>query len=347
MRGGMLVLLLGALLLAVPAANAADGYTVANGATTTINEHGYCRKVTNNIVSGLGIFVPTKYNYEWFNNAVSFVSSTPAGVMLAECLDAVSLRFDESGPSYLTRTTSSAGDRRTWTYSAWVKRSRFGARQILFNAQNGGADYEYISIQDNDTLFVRGREKHQVATVAVYRDPAAWYHVVVAKDTTLATGTDRVKVYVNGVRQELSWSVSAALNEQSTISSNSMQHFIGSNIDNNTNFGGYLADVYFVDGLALDPTSFGQYDPTTLQWVPKTYSGAYGTNGFHLNFNIGTSLGNDSSGNGNHWTPNNVTTTAGPNYDPMRDYMTSFTSEGWGNTATLNPLHNAGTTLGT
>lgn len=349
MRGGMLVLLLGALLLAVPAANAADGYTVANGATTTINEHGYCRKVTNNIVSGLGIFVPTKYNYEWFNNAVSFVSSTPAGVSLASCIDAVSLRFNSADTIYLDRTPSTGGDRRTWTFSFWVKRSSLGSNQHLFDSLSSASNVTFLRFAADDSLLLH-QENTTVRnnyTAAVFRDMSAWYHIVLMMDTTQATDSDRLKLWVNGVLQAFASPNWPSLNEN-TLMNHTVEHRIGRGIETGSlRFDGYMANIHFVDGLNLSATDFGQFDPTTLQWVPKTYSGAYGTNGFHINFQNAASLGADSSGNGNNWTVNGVTTSAGPNYDPMRDYMTSFTSEGWGNTATLNPLHNAGTTLGT
>ena len=150
-------------------------------------------------------------------------------------------------------------------------------------------------------------------TDALFRDTSAWYHVVVAVDSTQATSTDRVKIYVNGVNTPYTGTVFAQ-NTDTTINS-AVQHAISSYqpYASGAYFNGYLADVHFIDGQALAATDFGEYDDNNV-WQPKKYSGSYGTNGFHLDFSDTSSnaaLGTDTSGNSNTWTVNNLTAASG------------------------------------
>jgi hypothetical protein len=203
-----------------------------------------------------------------------------------------------------------------------------------------------ISIQTWNTVFRR--------TTTVYRDYSAWYHIVVAFDTTQATAANRLKLYVNGLEQTaFSLSTDPTQNTDYPINNN-IAHSIF-----NDGFGsylsGYLTEVNFVDGQALTPTSFGEADPDTGVWRPKRYIGTYGTNGFYLNFSdnsntTATTLGKDYSGNGNNWTPNNFSVAAGAENDSLVDSPTSYGTdtgvggEVRGNYCTLNPLQ---TTAGT
>ena len=148
----------------------------------------------------------------------------------------------------------------------------------------------------------------------LFRSPAAWYHIVVAVDTTQATAANRTKIYVNGNQQTMTGSY-VPQNTSLYVNGTTIQA-IGSRKNVSAGYGnyfdGYLAEVNFIDGQALTPSSFGKTDATTGQWVPKKFSGTYGTNGFYLNFSdIATTsgsnagLGKDSSGNSNYWTTNN------------------------------------------
>jgi hypothetical protein len=255
-----------------------------------------------------------------------------------------SLRFRSSASAYLNRTPSVAGNRQIWTWSGWVKRGALGAAQILFGAaaspfgsyfrfESGGTlrFYDY-----NGTTF-----SPDLITTQVFRDPSSWYHLVLVSDTTQATSTNRIRMYVNGTQiTAFSTATYPAQNAQNTSINNTYPTTIGAA---SASLDGYLADVNFIDGQALTPTSFGAFDPVTGVWTPKKYSGTYGTNGFKLNFSNGTStttLGYDSSGNSNNWTTNNISLTAGSTYDWMIDSPTPFagTSYGVGNYCTLNPL---------
>jgi hypothetical protein len=179
---------------------------------------------------------------------------------------------------------------------------------------------------------------------------------VVAYDTTQVTSSNRVKIYVNGLQITLSGTYPSQ--DFQTDFNNTVIHAIGSRTDD----GGlpasaanhYLADIYFIDGQALTPSSFTETDATTGQLVAKAYTGSYGTNGFHLEFadnssNTATTLGKDTSGNGNNWTPNNLSVTAGAGNDSLVDVPTSSGTdtgvggEVRGNYCTWNPLFSAGT----
>jgi hypothetical protein len=197
---------------------------------------------------------------------------------------------------------------------------------------------------------------YQISTTPVYRDPSAWYHIVWTKDTTQATDTNRMKLYVNGVQVTTFNTASyPTLNSESYINNN-VAHHLGTTETTDLFFNGYMTEVNFIDGQALTPSSFGQTHPDTGVWQPKRYAGSYGTNGFYLNFSdnsntTAATLGADYSGNGNNWTPNNFSVSAGVGNDSLVDVPTNWgvdTGVGGtvrGNYATLNPLQSALTTL--
>jgi hypothetical protein len=250
-----------------------------------------------------------------------------------------SLRFD--GSSYLSRTYSSAGNRKTFTISVWVKRSTFDGDQYMFGAyQTGGASQfglRFYNTGGNETelLYDQGAAAPGGGygfSQAKYRDASAWYHIVYAADYSNATASDRIRLYVNnervtqfrlssnGIDSDGSWNWAGA-------------HYIGRDIASNTNnLKGYMAEVNFVDGTAVtNAEDFGEYDDNGV-WRPIRYTGSYGTNGFYLKFDPSATngIGHDHSGNGNNWTPSGFTT-SGTGTDVMSDTPTN-------NFATLNPL---------
>jgi hypothetical protein len=264
-----------------------------------------------------------------------------------------SLRFNSADSAYLNRTPASAGNRQTWTWSAWVKRGRLGTSTTgLFGAGSGGTTDTgiYWTSGDKIDFFDRsgGSLTGYITTNAVFRDPSAWYHIVVVFDSTNATSANRMQIYVNNVLQSVTVNNTLTQNTQGVVN-NTVSHAVGS-LTGGSNVGdGYLADIYFIDGTALTPSSFGETDTDTGVWKPKQYTGSYGTNGFNLKFadNSGTTsttLGKDSSSNGNNWTPNNFSVTAGAGNDSLVDTPTPYGTdtgvggEVRGNYATLNPL---------
>jgi hypothetical protein len=224
-----------------------------------------------------------------------------------------SLRFRSSAYNYLNRTPASAGNQRTWTWSAWVKRGSLGSYQ-RFLALNGSDDGTYMEwgFGSADTLNFGSYNTNFRITSQLFRDTAAWYHIVLAFDTTQATAANRVKMYINGV-QVTSFGTTAdpVLNQQYAMNLNAAT-YIGSASPSGTFFDGYIAEQNFIDGQQLDATSFGKTDAVTGQWILKKFGGAYGTNGFYLKFSdtsaaTAAALGKDFSSNGNNWTPNNFT----------------------------------------
>lgn len=253
-----------------------------------------------------------------------------------------SLRFNSTDSAYLSRTPGGAGDRKTWTWSCWVKRGSLGSAQAIFGCYVSSADSGAgaITFNSSDQLRLQGWSTTWRTTTRVFRDPAAWFHLVVVLDTTQATGANRVKIYIDGV-QETAFGTSndPTLNTDYGINQASA-HRIGDWDPNGTtgvpHFNGYLAEIHFVDGTALTPSTFGQTDSTTGQWVPKQVTGvSYGTNGFYLPFSdnsgtTSTTLGKDGAGS-NNWTPNNFSVTAGTGNDSLTDTPTN-------NFCTLSPL---------
>jgi len=252
-----------------------------------------------------------------------------------------SLRFTgEADDHYLERTPSSAGNRQICTFSCWTKRSNLDVGHCLASAYSGNNNNDNISItfrpqsSGNCELRVVGYANNFRITNRKFRDPSAWFHVVVAFDTTQSSADDRIKIYINGV-QETSFSTSGSVTQNMNIAFNDTSvHRIGtqSNALSNT-ADGYIAEVNFLDGYAYDASYFGETDAITGQWIPKKYVGSYGTNGYYLNFSdnsgtTATTMGKDSSGNGNNFTPNNLAVS-----DAMKDSPTN-------NFAVMSPLTN-------
>jgi hypothetical protein len=257
-----------------------------------------------------------------------------------------SLRFRSSASAYLNRTPTVAGNQTTWTWSAWVKRGTLSSDQILFDSNPAGTTDTtrllcYFSAADK--IVIDGAAQTFRATNAVFRDPSAWYHIVISADTTNATADNRFKIYVNGIQQTMSTNNTFTQNANTAVNG-VYPHYLGYFNGSILFFDGYMSDVYLVDGQALTPSSFGETDTTIGSWKPKAYTGTYGTNGFYLKFSdIATTsgsnagLGKDFSGNTNYWTTNNISVTAGTTYDAMIDSPT-LTSATVANYAVLNPL---------
>ena len=263
-----------------------------------------------------------------------------------------SLRFNSADSAYLSRTPASAGNRKTWTWSGWVKRSGFSSNRPIFGTDFLGASYCSLYFDYNNTFFFEnylGGFQARFQTTQVFRDPSAWYHIVVAVDTTQATAANRAKIYING-SEVTAFTIATYPSQNTDLLINNNQYHEISTTSSTYAFNGYLAEIHFIDGQALTPSSFAETDATTGQWIPKLYSGSYGTNGFKLNFsdnsnNTASTLGKDTSGNGLNWTPNNFSVTAGAGNDSLVDTPTSYGTdtgaggEVRGNYATLNPLN--------
>ena len=242
-----------------------------------------------------------------------------------------SLRFNDDDGSYLSRTPSTASNRRTWTWSGWVKLNGADNR-TLFCANNPSSLGHMIRFYTNQLsiLGYNGGFSYQLRTNQLFRDPSAWYHIVAAIDTTQSTASNRVKMYVNG-EQVTSFSAETYPNQNfDTFVNTTNEHYLGVNNEGGLAdyFDGYMGEVNFIDGQALTPDSFGETGDYG-EWKPLKYTGAYGTNGFYLDFKNSGDLGNDAAGS-NNWTPNNLAAT-----DQMVDSPTN-------NFATWNALFEGG-----
>jgi hypothetical protein len=290
--------------------------------------------------------------------AASKTASVSGGYQISR-----SLRFNSADSAYLNRTPASAGNRRTWTFSAWVKLSALTGNNILFSASNGSSTQFYINFSSANTLDVvdySGSTQLQKTTTQVFRDPSAFYHLVVVLDTTQASASNRFRLYINGVEVTAfsGTNITPSQNYDGALNSTVPHAYGRDEFGDNNYYSGYLTETYLIDGQALTPSSFGETNAQTGVWQPKAYSGSYGTNGFYLNFSnnsntTAATLGKDYSGNGNNWTPNNFSVTAGAGNDSLVDSPTSYgTDTGVGGTVrgnynTWNPLQTLGGTGGT
>jgi len=249
-----------------------------------------------------------------------------------------SLRFNSGSTDYLNRTFGTATNSKKFTWSFWTKRTKLGTNQYFFENVGSHTYQGSILFDSNDRLqmfddSLGSGSGMYLITTQKFRDPSAWYHIVLAVDSTQATASNRAKMYVNGVQvTALSTATYPSQNHALPyISGSGDPCNIGKYDNTSSNFDGYLTQVIFVDGQQLDPTSFGATNPATNIWEPITYTGTYGNNGFKLNFTDSSALGDDTSGNGNDFTVNNLTSI---------DQSTDTCSN---NFATMNSLNNENT----
>ena len=269
-----------------------------------------------------------------------------------------SVRLRSSASAYLNRTLSTPTNNKIWTWSAWLKRGTIGdggttyiSKTSLFEAPSSGSTFDSIYIKNADAIVwyfaTGGATTGYLESTALFRDPSAWYHLVFVYDSTQATDSNRMKVYVNGSQIAVTSAQYVAQNTNSRINS-AVVHKIGA-FDADSRYADcYLTEINFVDGQALTPASFGVTDSVTGVWNPIRYSGTYGNNGFYLNFKDPTStttIGYDYSGNSNNWTANNISVTAGSTYDSMVDVPIGYGSDTGvggelrGNYCTFNPVY--------
>jgi len=233
--------------------------------------------------------------------------------------------------SFLSRTPA-ASNRKTWTYSWWEKRAVTGKQQDRLSAYGSNDDNGYFSVIVSPTdQYACGNYTGgvTVSEVAVKRDPAAWSHHVFVHDTTQAIGANRYKFYVDDVLQAHSSTIYGTQNFDGAINS-AIAHYIGRNglVPTTYDAEDYLADIQFIDGLALTPADFGEISTVTGNWIAKRYLGTYPANSFYLDFSNPAALGTDASGNGNDWTVNGTG-------------LVQVTSTPTNVAATWNPLDNA------
>ena len=266
-------------------------------------------------------------------------ASGGGGTTIYDYQIAKSGRFNLANSAYMYRTPSSAGNRKTWTYSTWVKRSSFNINNSFFGATNGSYQnvFRFEDTSGNDQInlfgFTGATLDFNVQTNNMYRDSSAWYHIVIAFDTTQGTSSNRVKLYVNGVQQtNLKENTYPSQNYDTNVNDTSTQTQVGYGSYGGQYFNGYIAESVLIDGTQYAASDFGE--TVNGVWVPKDPSGlTFGTNGFHMNYASSSALGNDVSGNNNDLTVSGLAT-----HDQMLDTPTFNSDSNGGNFNTLNPL---------
>ena len=249
-----------------------------------------------------------------------------------------SIRFNDDNSAYMHRTPSSGGNRDTWTWSCWVKRGNItSANANLFHAGNDSntTDYTQILFNGNSggdpTLkfnsVIGSSTKLNLATTQYFRDVSAWYHIVCVYDSGNAVSSERARIYVNGNRVTDFGTETYPSQNQDLMTNHTVKHSIGRrNLDTSRYMDGYMAEMVIIDGTALDPSSFGEYNSSGI-WIPKDVSGlTFGTNGFHIDGRDSADLGDDESGNGNDYTTSGLAA-----HDQVFDTPTN-------NFCVLNPL---------
>ena len=248
-----------------------------------------------------------------------------------------SLRFNEADDSKLVFDPADDDNKRTMTFSFWMKPAvgdYGGDHNNILSVRPGAGTYNMLVHRTGgELMFEINGTGDVLKTNRLFRDPSAWYHIVLAIDTTDGTASNRFKLYVNGTEE-----TSFETDQRSSVSQNtdmlwggSQPHQIGGDPTGNYFYGGHLAEMHFVTGSQLAASSFGETNDNGV-WIPKKYTGSHGTNGFFLEFKqTGTSanasgIGADTSGGTNHFTPTNLAAT-----DVTVDTPTN-------NFCTVNPL---------
>jgi hypothetical protein len=242
-----------------------------------------------------------------------------------------SCRFNDGSSDYLNRTPGSASNRKTWTFSAWFKLSSGGGNTIFssYTDANNWTDFYFSGTNNFEFISYASAYLFHFTSSQRFRDYSAWYHIVLTLDTTQATASNRIKLYVNGSQvTALDNNDYPTQNSDHKINSTD-PHTLGLSETNTAiSYDGYMSEINFIDGQALTPTDFAEFDADSGIWKPIAYEGTYGTNGFYLEFKDSSALGDDTSGEGNNFTVNNLTS-----IDQTTDTPTN-------NFATMNPLQN-------
>ena len=266
-----------------------------------------------------------------------------------------SLTLDRTDTPKLRRTPSSEGNRKTFTFSTWCKRSDLGLsgggsnfHYLMGAAKTSGwsddSHYFAFGFFHDDTLALGGWVNNWRITNRKFRDPSAWYHIVLQFDTTQGTADNRIKIYVNGV-QETSFSTNANPSQNYDVAINNTvpQSISDVAYDAGTgpyHFDGYMAETHFLDGTIKAPSDFGKTDSETGQWIPKEYGGgSYGTNGYYMKY-VSGAIGTDSSGQGNNYTTTNLANSDVVLDTPTNNFPTVNSNEPYNTTISALPQGN-------
>jgi hypothetical protein len=246
-----------------------------------------------------------------------------------------SLKFERANGEQIFTSNAAAGNRRTWTFSAWIKRTQLSQDySTVFSC--GYSNIQFMGDDRPRLILYNGSSEVYADPEMLMRDTSAWYHIVVQVDSTQSTASDRVKWWINGDRitdfnnstyTNMSQNEEFEIGQAGSTGSGAWLR-LGRFFSGGEGFDGYMADVYYLNGTAEDADAFGEYDSDSGIWIPKAYTGSgYGTQGFHYKFDNSSNLGEDSSGEGHDASSFSNITSA----DQATDTPTN-------NFCTLNPL---------
>ena len=273
-----------------------------------------------------------------------------------------SLKVERTNTEYLKRVVSSAGNAKVWCASMWIKRTELDGSQQFWQflssmTSDGSGGYSGWPTRigffySADQLWVDSRAgsgNKRLTSLQRLRDTSAWYHIVVMQDTTQSTDTNRTKIYINGtllLPADLDYDQYPAQNDDTAMNVANSQIVVGAQGDGSYPWSGYIADVHFLDGQSGKTASdFAEYDEDSGIWKPKAYTGAYGTNGFHLKFEDSSNMGLDSSGNGNNLTSNNITAADQATDTPTNNFCTLASPQQFVPSKTASLVKEGGTTM--
>ena len=221
-----------------------------------------------------------------------------------------SIRFNRNDNAYMTKTFSGAGDRKTYTFSWWLKRGGVtgSSTEIIFGTDLGfGNSADYIYFYDDKFYVWNQPTGNMMITNRLFRDHSAWYHFVLVHDSTQVAAFERLRFYVNGERQTSFSTINYPSEDYASgYFNNNQAHYIGGANTSTNRLDSYMAEIHFIDGYGYGPEYFGELKEDTDIWIPKKYSGSYGTNGFKIDGRDSSDLGDDESGNGNDFTTNGL-----------------------------------------
>ena len=244
-----------------------------------------------------------------------------------------SLKLEDDNTENLYRALNGSTSTTKFTVSMWFKRTELGASQLLYMRGVAGNEAVFLrtSTEVNDALQVdigASSTNSRSYTTQLLRDTSAWYHVVLAVDTTQSTDTNRFKLYLNGnLITDFASRNNPAEDFAMEVSSAKHRHGAYNDTDGFAGYCGYIAECHYIDGSQVAQTEFGEFDDDTGIWKPKAYTGSYGTGGYYLDFSDSSALGNNSAGDGTDFTLNNIAAA-----DQATDTPTN-------NFCTLNPLN--------
>jgi len=214
-----------------------------------------------------------------------------------------SCRFNAADGAFMSITPGSNMNLKRWTWSSWIKRGGQAGEQNIFCANNASSDYQNLMIDANGQVnflnYVSNNVRGRKQTTARLRDSSAWYHIVCVWDSANSTAEDRMQIYINGVRQTaFGDNDNPAEDQVGQLGESGVATLVGAFVGTSANFwDGYMAEVVLIDGSALAPTSFGEFDEDSGIWKPIDVSGlTFGTHGFYLDFEASDNLGNNANG---------------------------------------------------